>query len=62
MFDATDRDKHDRLMKAIDGLNAAYGKPKIVTAAEDFERFRMNRNHLSGKFTTNWSQSIRVKG
>ncbi len=61
MFDAADRDKHDRLMKAIDGLNAAYGKPKIVTAAEGFERFRMNRNHLSGKFTTDWEQIIRIK-
>ena len=61
MFDATDRDKHDRLMKAVDGLNAAYGKPKIVTAAEGFERFRMNRQHLSSKPTTDWSQIIRVK-
>lgn len=61
MFDATDRDKHDRLMKAVDGLNASYGKPKIVTAAEGFERFRMNRNHLSGKFTTDWEQIIRIK-
>ena len=61
MFDATDRDKHDRLMKAVDGLNASYGKPKIVTAAEGFERFRMNRQHLSGKPTTDWSQIIRVK-
>lgn len=61
MFDTTDRDKHDRLMKTVDGLNAAYGKPKIVTAAEGFERFRMNRNHLSGKFTTDWEQIIRIK-
>lgn len=61
MFDATDRDKHDRLMKAVDGLNASYGKPKIVTAAEGFERFKMNRQHLSGKPTTDWSQIIRVK-
>ena len=61
MFDTTDRDKHDRLMKAVDGLNAAYGKPKIVTAAEGFERFRMNRQHLSKKFTTDWRYIIKVK-
>jgi len=61
MFDATDRDKHDRLMKTVDGLNAAYGKTKIVTAAEGFERFKMNRQYLSGKPTTDWSQIIQVK-
>lgn len=61
MFDATDRDKHDRLMKTVDDLNAAYGKTKIVTAAEGFERFKMNRQHLSGKPTTDWSQIIQVK-
>lgn len=61
MFDATDRDKHDRLMKAVDSLNASYGHAKIVTAAEGFERFKMNRNHLSHKYTTDWDEIIRVK-
>lgn len=61
MFDATDRDKHDRLMKAVDGLNAEMGRHKVVTAAASGDFFKMNREHLSNKFTTDWGQIIRVK-
>lgn len=61
MFDTTDRDKHDRLMKAMDKLNASYGRHKVVTAAAGFDQFKMNRQHLSGTPTTDWSQIIRVK-
>lgn len=61
MFDATDRDKHDRLMKAVDGLNAAFGRHKIVTAAAGGEFFKMNREHLSDRYTTDWDGIIRVK-
>lgn len=61
MFDATDRDKHDRLMKTVDGLNAAFGRHKIVTAAAGGEFFKMNREHLSDRYTTDWDGIIRVK-
>lgn len=61
MFDATDRDKHDRLMKTVDGLNAAFGRHKIVTAAAGAEFFKMNREHLSDRYTTDWDGIIRVK-
>lgn len=61
MFDATDRDKHDRLMKTVDGLNASFGRHKIVTAAAGAEFFKMNREHLSKKFTTDWGHIIKVK-
>lgn len=61
MFDTTDREKHDRLMVAMDKLNTTYGRHKIVIAAEGFEPFKMNRQHLSNRPTTDWSQIIRVK-
>lgn len=61
MFDTTDRDKHDRLMKTVDGLNASFGRHKIVPAAAGMKFFRMNREHLSKKFTTDWENIIRVK-
>lgn len=61
LFDAADHDRHDRLMAAMDRLNAAYGRHKVVTAAEGFEPFKMNRNHLSRKFTTDWSEILRIK-
>lgn len=61
MFDSTDRDKHDRLMKAVDKLNDSLGRHKVVTAAAGADFFKMNREHLSQNFTTDWSHIIRVK-
>lgn len=61
MFDITDRDKHERLMKTVDGLNASFGRHKIVPAAAGMKFFKMNREHLSKKFTTDWGNIIRVK-
>ncbi len=61
LFDATDRTKHDRLMEAVDALNERFGRHRLVTAAEGFEPFKMNRNHLSLQYTTDWSQILRVK-
>ncbi len=61
LFDANDRDRHDRLMKAVDALNERFGRHRLVTAAEGFEPFKMNRNHLSQQYTTDWAQIIKVK-
>ena len=61
LFDATDRAKHDSLMKTIDALNDSFGRHRLVTAAEGFEPFKMNRNHLSQEYTTDWLQIIKVK-
>ncbi len=61
LFDANDRDRHDRLMKAVDALNERFGRHHLVTAAEGFEPFKMNRNHLSPRYTTDWAQIIKVK-
>ena len=48
-------------MAAMDKINAAYGHHKVITAAEGFEPFKMNRQYLSRQFTTDWDQIIRVK-
>lgn len=61
LFDAVDRTKHDRLMETIDALNDRFGRHRLMTAAESFEPFKMNRNHLSQQYTTNWKQIIKVK-
>lgn len=61
LFDVTDRTKHDRLMEAVDTLNMVYGRNKVMTAAEGFEPFKMNRNHLSQQYTTDWAHLIKVK-
>lgn len=57
----SDRPKHDQLMKAMDKLNEKHDRYKVVTAADKGEFFQMNRQHLSGKPTTDWGQIIRVK-
>ena len=61
LFDETDRTKHDRLMEAVDTLNDRFGRHRLVTAAEGFEPFKMNRSHLSQRYTTDWQQIIKVK-
>lgn len=61
LFDDADRDRHDRLMKTLDRLNGSMGRHKVVTAAAGTGFFRMHREHLSGRFTTDWGQIIRVK-
>lgn len=61
LFDTTDRPRHDRLMAAMDKINARYGRHRLTTAAEGFEPFKMNRQHLSQQFTTDWNDIIKVK-
>ncbi len=61
LFDTADRTKHTRLMEAVDALNTTFGRHKIRTAAEGPEPFKMNRNHLSRRYTTDWNQIIKVK-
>ncbi len=61
LFDATDRAKLDSLMKAVDALNDRFGRHRLVTAAEGFEPFKMNRNHLSQEYTTDWKQIVKIK-
>jgi len=61
LFSSTDRDRHDRLMKAVDALNDRFGRHRLVTAAAGFEPFKMHRDHLSPRYTTDWGQIIRVK-
>ncbi len=61
LFETVDRAKHDRLMQTLDALNAAYGRDKVSTAAAGADPFRMHRDHLSPRYTTDWEQLIRVK-
>lgn len=61
LYDPVDRARHDRLMRAVDEINASQGKHRVVTAAAGTEFFRMHREHLSDRYTTDWDQIIRVK-
>lgn len=61
LFDKVDRTKHARLMSALDAANKTFGRDKVVVAAQGFEPLKMNREHLSRNYTTDWADIIKVK-
>lgn len=61
LFDPVNREKHARLMSIVDTANQTFGRNKIVVAAQGFDPIRMNRQHLSKAYTTDWNQIITVK-
>ena len=61
LFDPVDRARHARLMDAMDATNRTYGRNSVVVAAQGFAPLKMNRQHLSQEYTTDWKQIITVK-
>jgi len=61
LFDPVDRARHARLMDAMDAANRTYGRNRVVVAAQGFAPLKMNRQHLSQEYTTDWKQIITVK-
>lgn len=61
LFDPVDRTRHARLMDVLDTANRTYGRNKVVVASQGFEPLKMNRNHLSRCYTTDWDDIITVK-
>jgi DNA polymerase V len=57
-------DKSDRLMKALDQLNAKYGTRVLKTASEgppERTEWLSLRQNVSPQYTTNWAQLATVK-
>lgn len=61
IFENGDRAKHSQLMNVVDDLNRKQGKHTVVLAAQGFEPIKMNREHLSQSYTTNWDDILTVK-
>lgn len=61
LFSPIDTAKHARLMKVLDTVNKACGKGTLVVASQGTEPFRMNREHLSPRYTTDWKELLVVK-
>ena len=61
LFAPPDKGKHARLMEALDRVNKVYGRGSIVIAAQGTEPFRMNREHLSPRYTTDRRELLTVK-
>ena len=61
LFSPLDREKHARLMGTLDSVNKLHGKGTLIVAAQGTEPFRMNREHLSPRYTTDWNELLTIK-
>lgn len=61
IFENGERAKHSQLMSVVDDLNRKQGKHTVVLAAQGFDPIKMNREHLSPSYTTNWDDILKVK-
>lgn len=59
-FDEVDRDRHSRLMKVMDSINRRDGRNTIGVASQSLDGIKMNREHLSPCYTTDWDDIITV--
>lgn len=60
MFDTVDREKHARLMSTIDNINRRNGRYTIGMASQSLDGIKMNREHLSPCYTTDWNDIITI--
>jgi len=62
LFDTVDREKHKRLMAAMDKLNDRYGRYTIKIAAQGAGRkWELRQERISPYYTTRWDDIITVK-
>ena len=61
LFDTADHEKQFRLMQTIDAINRKQGRNTLLLAAQGLEGIKMNRQHLSQSYTTNWDEILTVK-
>lgn len=59
-FDSIDHEKHSRLMSTVDLINKKEGHTAVSVASQSFDGIRMNREHLSPEYTTDWEDIITV--
>ncbi len=61
LFDSQNRTKHNRLMSAMDKINAHFGNKSVQLATEQRFVIDSSRQHLSPSYTTTWSDLPKVK-
>lgn len=62
LFDPVDREKHDRLGKAIDLINRKNGFNTIQVAVQGYSKnWHLTREYLSHQYTTNLNDLLKVK-
>jgi DNA polymerase V len=57
-----DTAKHTALMETLDKIHRRYGPHRMKLASQDLKQtWKMKREHLSNRFTTEMNEIIRVK-
>lgn len=60
MFDNIDHKKHSILMTAVDNINKKEGRTAVSVASQSLDGIKMNREHLSPQYTTDWNDIMTV--
>lgn len=62
LFDTRDREKHSRLMRVMDSLNAGYGRQKVKIASQGFDRkWKLKNEKLSPCYSTKLQDVLEIK-
>lgn len=62
LWDSTDHEKQERLMKALDLINAKTGRDSVRYALQGFDRkWKMRQEKLSASYTTKWSDILNIQ-
>ncbi len=62
LFDEVDREKHSKVLQALDTINNLYGKDTVKLAVLGSRRqWKLRQEKLSPFYTTNWNQIITIK-
>lgn len=59
-FDTVDREKHQKLMSAVDAINAKDGRNMVMPASAS-NNLHISRNHLSPLYTTSWDSILEIE-
>ena len=62
LFDKEKREKDNRMMKAMDGVNKSFGKDVVRIGTQEFnKKWKLRQEHLSQCYTTRLNQLMIVK-
>jgi DNA polymerase V len=62
LFDQPDTAARKRLMRALDSLNARYGRDTVTYAASGRRRaWKLRSDQLSPRYTTDWDELLSVR-
>lgn len=61
LFTQEETDKQSKLMDVLDNINKEHGRDTVFIASQNTEAIRINKEHLSQNFTTDWNDILVVK-